>query len=107
MNVPRDGQEGQLSVAATSNPFSVRPDKRRPFKPPSSKRQQITAAEAIEIYKLRPVPGKGCGWAKVRFAHRLLLSRLILAFVWWRQARVDSCDAAACYTARPSPLSTE
>lgn len=35
---------------------SIRPGT-RPFKPPSSKRQQITAAEAIEIYKLRPVPG--------------------------------------------------
>lgn len=36
---------------------SLRPGT-RPFKPPSSKRQQITAAEAIEIYKLRPVPGE-------------------------------------------------
>jgi hypothetical protein len=37
---------------------AVRTGTRRPFKPPSSKRQQITAAEAIEIYKLRPVPGE-------------------------------------------------
>jgi len=36
----------------------VRPGTRRPFKPPSSKRQQITAAEAIEIYKLRPSLGE-------------------------------------------------
>ena len=39
---------------------SIRPGS-RPFKPPSSKRQQITAAEAIDIYKLRPVPGRNRG----------------------------------------------
>jgi len=30
-----------------------------PFEPSSSKRQQLTAEEAAEIYKLRPQPGKG------------------------------------------------
>ena len=33
--------------------------RKRPFKPSSSKRQQLTADEAAEIYKLRPLPGKG------------------------------------------------
>eukprot|EP00960_Hanusia_phi_P050171 760045-Hanusia_phi.AAC.2 len=32
---------------------------RRPFKPASSKRQQLTAEEAVEIYKMRPIAGKG------------------------------------------------
>jgi len=56
----RDEQEvGSIDGAVVSdNVPGVRPGMRRPFKPPSSKRQQITAAEAIEIYKLRPVPGE-------------------------------------------------
>eukprot|EP00961_Rhodomonas_salina_P074410 999435-Rhodomonas_salina.3 len=31
---------------------------KRPFKPSSSKRQQLTAEEAAEIYSMRPVPSK-------------------------------------------------
>lgn len=59
---------------------AIRSGTRRPFKPPSSKRQQITAAEAIEIYKLRPVPGEGEGDGREPIAY----------------ARVDRRDRRAC-----------
>jgi len=51
------GVSGQAGGDMGAPAPSIRPGA-RPFKPPSSKRQQITAAEAIDIYKLRPVPGE-------------------------------------------------
>ena len=42
-----------------SQEISSTEEKKRKFKPPSSKRQQLTAEEAIEIYLQRPAIGKG------------------------------------------------
>jgi len=50
LSVPRAGEAPEEAAGGA---------RKRPFKPSSSKRQQLTAEEAAEIYKLRPQPGKG------------------------------------------------
>ncbi|EKX31636.1 hypothetical protein GUITHDRAFT_122181 [Guillardia theta CCMP2712] len=52
-------QHSVPSDRAASNMSTEIGGSRRPFKPASSKRQQLTAEEAVEIYKLRPIACKG------------------------------------------------
>ena len=48
-----ESNHGEVVSAVSGQPYSP-PEIRRPFKPSNSKRQQLIAKEAAEIYLLRP-----------------------------------------------------
>ena len=68
---------GELASRASSSESSsklLEPTTRRPFKPSSSKRQQLIAKEAVEIYLLRPKTKAGKLLRRGSMAHCKVLT---------------------------------
>ena len=129
LKVLRKAVSDNLQPRNVPGPESEGDGRKRPFKPSSSKRQQLTAEEATEVSARPPCPRPCCGpafsvsnslpraprrlpWPSVSRTdpQRRALASMVVAGRSTNcvpsRARVGRCGAGACYIAKPWHRST-